>query len=195
MVFVVIISFISGSLLSLRPLVLAPAIDSFATIKGESASSISDLTLNNIGPSLLALLGVGEDNVLRLGVTIALLFVGVTIIIAGLSLAGQSVLIRLKTYLAYDMSVAVHKHMLSLPLSFFHDQKAGDLVSRIIHDVKATANSMESLARGLMISITQVLVTAIILFKTDPILAAVIVGLGVVHISITKKLAKKVRSC
>lgn len=193
-VFVVIISFISGSLLSLRPLVLAPAIDSFATIKGEPASSISDLTLNNIGPSLLALLGVGKDNVLQLGVTIALLFVGVTIIIAALSLVGQSVLIRLKTYLAYDMSVALHEHMLSLPLSFFHNQKAGDLVSRIIHDVKATANSMESLARGLMVSITQVSVTTIILFKTDPILAAVIVGLGAVHIGITKTLAKKVRS-
>jgi hypothetical protein len=63
--FVVIINFISGSLLSLRPLVLAPAIDSFATIKGEPAASIFDLTLNNVGPTLLAILGVGEGNVLQ----------------------------------------------------------------------------------------------------------------------------------
>ena len=193
-IFIVVVSFISGSLLSIRPLVLAPAIDSFAAIKGEPASSISDLTLNNIGPSLLALLGVGGDNVLLLGVAIALMFIGVTVTIAGLSLAGQTVLIRLKTHLIYDMSVAIHKHMLSLPLSFFHNQKTGDLVSRIIFDVKNTANSMESLARGVMVSATQVSVTAIILFRTDPVLASVIVGLGVVHIGITKILSKKVRS-
>ena len=192
--FVVIINFISGSLLSLRPLVLAPAIDSFATIKGEPATSIFDLTLNNVGPTLLAILGVGEGDVLQLGVTIALLFLAVTIVIAGLSLAGQSVMIRLKTYLTYDLSVAIHKHMLSLPLRFFHNQKTGDLVSRIITDANSTANSMESLARGLMVSAAQVSVTAIILFRTDPMLTAVIVGLGTVHIGITKTLAKKVRS-
>ena len=194
MIFVVSISFTSGSLLSLRPLVLAPAIDSFANIKGEPASSIIDLTLNNIGPSLSALLGVGEDNILWLGVTIALMFVGVTIIIAGLSLAGESVLIRLKTNLTYDMSIAIHKHMLSLPLSFFHNQKGGDLVSKIIYDVRTTANSMESLARGFLVSTAQVSVTAIILFRTDPVLSGVIVGLGAVHIGITKTLSKKIRS-
>ncbi len=193
-VFVVIISFISGSLLSFRPLVLAPAIDSFATIKGEPATSISDLTLNNIGPSMLSILGVEEGDYLMLGIVISILFVAITITIAGLSLVGQKVLIRLKTYLTYDMSVAVHKHMLSLPLSFFHAQKTGDLVRRILGDVANTANSMESLARGLMVSITQVSVTAIILFKTDPFLAMVILGLGAVHIGITKTLAKKVRS-
>ena len=192
--FVVIISFISGSLLSLRPLVLAPAIDSFAAIKGEPVSSFSDLTLNNIGPSILAVIGVGEGDILSLGMIIAILFIAVTITIAILNLVGQKVLIRLKIFLTYDMSVAVHKHMLSLPLSFFHNQKTGDLVTRIIGDVNATANSMESLARGLMVSITQVSVTAIILFKTDPVLALVIAGLGVVHIGITKTLAKKVRS-
>ncbi len=193
-IFVVFISFISGSLLSLRPLVFAPAIDSFASIKGEPAASISGLTLNNIGPSLMALLGVGGNNVPRLGVTIAIIFVGLTVIIAGLSLAGQAVLIRLKTHLSFDMSVAIHKHMLSLPLSYFHNQKTGDLVSKILGDVSSTANSMESLARGLMVSATQVTVTAIILFKTDPVLAIVIMGLGAVHIGITKTLAKKVRS-
>ena len=193
-VFVVIISFISGSLLSFRPLVLAPAIDSFSTVKGEPATSITDLTLNNIGPSMLAILGVEEGDYLMLGIVISILFVAITITIAGLSLVGQKVLIRLKTYLTYDMSVAVHKHMLSLPLSFFHNQKTGDLVRRILGDVGSTANSMESLARGLMVSITQVSVTALILFKTDPVLAMVIVGLGAVHIGITKTLAKKVRS-
>jgi len=194
LIFVVIISFLSGSLLSLRPLVLAPAIDAFASIKGEPASSISDLTLNNIGPSMLAILGVGKGDILLLGMIIAISFVAVTIFIAGLNIVGQRVLIRLKTFLAYDMSVAVHKHILSLPLSYFHNQKAGDLVTRIVGDVGGTANSMESLARGLMVSIAQVSVTAIILFKTDPILTAAIVALGTVHIGITKMLGKKVRS-
>jgi len=190
----VFISVISGAMLSLRPLVLAPAIDAFASIKGEPASSISDLTLNNIGPTMLAILGIEKSDILLLGMIIAISFVAVTIIISGFNIVGQRVLIRLKTFLTYDMSVAVHKHMLSLPLSYFHNQKAGDLVSRILGDAGSTANSMESLARGLMVSITQVSVTAIILFKTDPVLTAAIMALGAVHIGITKILAKKVRS-
>lgn len=192
-IFVVIISFISGALLSLRPLVLAPAIDSFASIKGEPAASVSDLTLNNIGPTMLSILGVKEGDIQLLGIVIAILFVVVTIIVAGLNFAGQWVLIRLKTFLAHDMSVAIHKHMLSLPLSYFHNQKTGDLVTRIFGDARGTANSMESLARGMMISMTQVSVTAIILFKTDPMLASAILLLGAVHIVITKTLTKKVR--
>jgi len=190
----VFISFISGALLSLRPLVLAPAIDAFSSAEEAPASSFSDITLNNIGPSLSALLGVGKDDIQLLGVIIAILFVLVTITVASLNIVGQRVLIRLKIFLTYDMSVAIHKHMLSLPLSYFHSQKTGDLVSRILGDVKSTANSMESLARGMMVSITQVSVTAIILFKTDPVLAAAIAGLGAVHIGITKMLTKKVRS-
>ena len=194
MVFIVIINIISGALISLRPLVLAPAIDAFSSIKGEPASSISDLTLNNIGPSMLAILGVEKGDILLLGMIIAISFIAVTITIAGFNIVGQRVLIRLKTFLTYDMSVAIHKHMLSLPLSYFHNQKAGDLVMRIVGDAGSTANSMESLARGLMVSITQVSVTAVILFKTDPVLTAAIVALGGVHIGITKILAKKVRS-
>jgi len=92
------------------------------------------------------------------------------------------------------MSVAIHDHMLSLPLSYFHSQKTGDLVSRAVNDVTKTANSMESLARGLLVSFTQVSVTALILFRTDPVLSAVIVGLGALHIGITKALSKGIRS-
>ncbi len=186
-------SFVSGSLLSIRPLILAPAIDSFVSVKGEPATSISDLSLNNVGPSMLVIMGVEEGDFQLLGIIIALLFIGLTIIVAGLNLVGQKVLIRLRSNLAFDMSVTVHKHMLSLPLSFFHNQKTGDLIVRILGNVGSTARSMESLARGFLVSITQVLVTAIILFKTDPVLAAVIAGLGAIHISITKALSKKVR--
>ena len=174
-------------------MILAPAIDSFVSVKGEPATSISDLSLNNVGPSLLVIMGVEEGDFQLLGIIIALLFIGLTIIVVGLNLVGQKVLIRLRSNLAFDMSVTVHKHMLSLPLSFFHNQKTGDLIVRILGNVGSTARSMESLARGFLVSITQVLVTAIILFKTDPVLAAVIAGLGAIHISITMTLSKKIR--
>jgi ABC-type multidrug transport system fused ATPase/permease subunit len=91
------------------------------------------------------------------------------------------------------MTAAIHKHMLSLPLSYFQNQKAGDLVTRIVGDTRSTANSMESLARGLMVALTQVSVTAIILFKTDPLMTTAIAALGVVHLGITKTLGKRVR--
>ncbi len=191
--FVVMMSFVSGALLSLRPLMLAPAIDSFVSVKGEPAVSFSDLTLNNVGPSLLAVTGVDGSDFQLLGVIIALMFIGVSILVVLLNIIAQRVLIRLKTNLSFDMSVAVHKHILSLPLSFFHNQKAGDLAVKIIGNVVSTSSSMESLARGFLISMTQVTVTAMILFKTDPVLASVIAGLGAVHIIITKTLGNKVR--
>lgn len=194
MLFIVTASFLAGSLLSVRPLVLAPAVDSFATIKGKPATSIAELTLNNVGPTLLSVLGIRSDDLMHLGMVVAVMFVGVTIAIAILNLIGQVVLIKLSNLLSYEMARDLHRHMLALPLGYFYKHKAGDLASRLIHDVNGTAKTMDSLARSALVSLAQLLVSVVILFRTEPLFAAMIAGLGMVHMSITKAMEKRTRA-
>ena len=143
MVFVVVINILIGFMLSMRPLVLAPAIDAFSATRAEPALGFSDLTLNNIGPTLLHSVGIGYDDVMYIAIMIIVLFMSITILLTVSGLMAQKVLVRMKSMITHDMMKDIHRHILSLPLSFFSSQKTGDLVSRITQDVAKTSNSID----------------------------------------------------
>ncbi|MDH3692165.1 MAG: ABC transporter transmembrane domain-containing protein, partial [Gammaproteobacteria bacterium] len=184
----------AGFLLSARPLVLAPALDVFVEKQAKPAGNLSELTLNNVGPTLASMLDFDLDNVLAVGTTVAILFVSVTLLIATLQFATQYSLVRVKTALTYDMMTALHRHLLFLPLGYFHKRRIGDTVSRVSVDVTNTTASLESFSRSIMIAVAQIALTAVMLFRTDMLFATLVVGLGMLHMWITRVLSKRVRS-
>lgn len=183
-----------GVILSVRPVILAPAVDTFAEVRAAPATSIKDLTLNNIGPTILNAFDVDYKDIMQIGMIVVGMFIGLTFVLISLGIFGQILLIQLKSKLMHDMTIVVHRHLILLPLGYFQQQKTGDLVSRITLDVKKTADALDNIARGLLISIAQVAVSVVILFRTDAILAASVVGLGFIHLGITRILQKRIRS-
>ncbi len=193
-IFVVIANIVIGFLLSLRPLVLAPAIDTFSATRAEPAISFAELTLNNIGPTILSVVGLGYGEVMNIAVMIIVLFMSITVLIATGGYLAQFIMIRIKAMIAHDMTRDIHRHVLSLPLGFFNNQKTGDLVSRLTQDVNKTSNSIDVFARGILTSFGQVIVSAVVLFKTDVGLTATVIGIGSIHILITRLLQSRMRS-
>ena len=120
---------------TLRPLVLAPALDAFTGSQGQPATGLSDLTLNNIGPTLAALLHLDPADPIKMGLHVAGLFLLITVAVALLSLGSQILLAHTQLVVQRDMLVALHAHLLTLPLGYFHKHRAGELVSRLTIDV------------------------------------------------------------
>jgi ABC-type multidrug transport system fused ATPase/permease subunit len=190
---VVCLNLIIGIALTLRPLVLAPAFDAFVTVRAPSATRLGELTLNNVGPTLSRVLGVDPANPLRTAVQMAGILVLVTVIVAVLSLTGQIVLAGARTALHRDMLVALHQHLLTLPLAYFHKRRTGELVSRLTQDVTGVSGALDSPVRGVAQALAQVTMAFVIMFRTSATFTLAILGMGCLHFLITRALATRIR--
>jgi len=187
------LSVIVGMGLSLRPLVIAPALDAFVDTQVEPANSIADISLNNLGPTLLSMFNLEDRNILNIGLVVAGLYFSATLIIALIDLIAFSIVIRVRTAILSNMTIALHKHMLTLPLAYFLKAKSGDLVSRLTYDVAKTTNALDRIALGLLKSSAQIIITFAILLKTDPVFTLAVIILGSLHMVVTKILGNRVK--
>jgi subfamily B ATP-binding cassette protein MsbA len=192
-VVLIVINVAVGFLLTARPLILAPALDIFAENKTVPATGIADISLNNFGPTLTARLGLDARDVVFVGKIVVFLFLGVTLVIAASKMAAHAILVRTQTAVARDMTLALHAHILDLPLAYFHKRRAGELVSRLTHDAVKTSGSLDAVVRGILQSVAQLLVVMIVLVRTDILMSLVILGMGGVHLLITRLLGTRVR--
>lgn len=191
-IILVVLNIIIGFMLTLRPLVIAPALDTFIESQAKPAESIADITLNNLGSTLITVFSLDINNKLSIGLFVAILYFVFSIFIAGLNIWVVTLLVRTRTSLLKDMIVALHRHLLTFSLSYFHKKKAGDIVSILNNDVARTSNSLGSVARGVLQSFAQISIAAIILFRTDALFSLLIIAFGSIHIFVTKMLSARV---
>jgi subfamily B ATP-binding cassette protein MsbA len=220
---VVLVNVLVGALTAVRPLVAAPAFTTVLTSEqaapaiqkappaqaeprapdsapgaqegaqdGEEAAPRKGF-LNRIGPELIQRLGLGEASFLTLGMTVAVAYLGVTAAIALFGFIGHVWLVRTRTAVMRDLTTTLHRHLLTLPLSYFQKRRAGDLVSRLTNDVTRTSNAMDGIIRGLLSSLAQICITLSFLIATDAMLAVALLALGAVHFTITRVLSTRVR--
>jgi len=189
---VIALNVVIGFALTLRPLALAPALDSFAGGGGPPASSLSDLTLNNIGPTLAQLFRLDTTDPIRLGIHAAGLFLLITLVVAVLSLGSQMLVTHMQLMIQRDMLVALHAHLLTLPLSYFHKRRAGELVTRLGMDVGRVAGALDVMVRHVLQSTAQVTLTLIVMFRTDALFTLAILTMGSVHLLVTRVLKELV---
>lgn len=189
---VVAFNIVIGFLMGLRPLVIAPALDVFTKTGFEPAASFGELSLNNLGPTLLAISGLEAGNIMAVGFFVAVLFLFLAVVVASLNMAVYVLLTRVKTSMQYDMIMALQRNLLSLNLGILQRKRAGDLVSRVTSDVGATANSMDAVARGILQSLAQLCLMVAILFRTDTLFTGFLFLVGSVHLLITLKLSRGV---
>lgn len=183
-----------GALISLRPLVMAPALDIFIGAKSAGATNLAELNLNNLGVTLLAWLGVEAGDLLKAGAVVAVLYFIVSLLIAVLGFTAFVANQSTRSAVARDMMTGLHRHLLTLPIAFFHKNRAGDLVSRVGHDANTAAGFLDGIVRGFLQSLARTVIILVILLKTDALLTLSIVVIGAVHITITRFLGDRVRN-
>ncbi|MDQ7778142.1 MAG: ABC transporter ATP-binding protein, partial [Planctomycetota bacterium] len=69
-----------------------------------------------------------------------------------------------------DVRMAVCDHMLDLPLGFYHERKAGDILSRLTYDVAATQNAVEVLFGDVLLQPFMILAALGAAFFLSPML-------------------------
>lgn len=193
-IMLVILSVIVGFILTIQPLVLAPALDIMVVSKAKPATSFSELTLSNLGPTMLKVANIEHANMFYIIATVLAAYVAISIIAAILSFLSYLLAMWLRTSIASDMYMELQSHILSLPLSFFQKHKTGDLVSRFTQDVTGTAYSIDSATRGILQSAIQVIVSVIVLFWTDAFLALATIVISSAHMLITRLLSDRIKT-
>ena len=184
----VVLNVAIGFGLTLRPLVLAPALDAFTGSQEPPAAGLADLTLNNVGPTLAALLHLDPADPVRTGLHVAGLFLLITGIVALLGLGSQILL-------AHTQVAGPARHArrapcppLTLPLGYFHKHRAGELVSRLTIDAGSVAGTLDLIVRQTLQSTAQVTLTLAVMFRTDALFTIAILTLGSVHLLVTRGL-------
>jgi len=182
-----------GFLLSVRPLVLAPVLGQVLPGDIQPAHSLGGITLDNLGATLQSFVGDPTSNLATAFLISGILYLGITLAISiiGGSVALWSMAVRLR--ILKDMMIALHGHLLSLPLSYFIKQKSGSLISRFSTDLTKTSASLETIFSGLMRSSVQLLIYTTILFRADSLMTIQVLIVGSLHILISHGLGGRVR--
>ena len=193
LVLLIVLNTITGLLQGLQPLAIAPAVNVVLGSADVPAADAGHITLNNLGPTLMHWMGVDYGNFLHVVLAVIVLYVGVTLLIAGMGTTAFVMSTRIRSLALRDMIVALHRHVISLPLNFFQQRRSGDLISRFTNDTTMTVNALDGLVRGLVQSMIQMVVCVFMLVRTDPMLSLCTLVIGSVHMLITRSLSGYVR--
>jgi subfamily B ATP-binding cassette protein MsbA len=192
-VFLVVLNTCNGFIQAALPLSIAPAVNIILGENPAPATHFSAITLDNLGPTMLHWLGVGSDEFLGVILVVAGIYISLTILMAGLRTLAYVISAYVAGMALYDVIVSLHRHILTLPLSFFNAKREGDVISCFTTDATATVNLLDALIRGLLQSLIQALFLLIVLFRTDSMLALATVAIGGGHFFITRILSGLVR--
>ena len=193
--FLIVLSTIAAACTGLQSLMIAPALDS--ALKSQAAApahGLLDITLNNIGPTILTWLGFSHAGGVGLILIIAGLYILCAFVAAIFTFSSYLLSAWIGAAAFKDLQVAMHKHLLSLSMGFFVRQKTGEVVSRIINDGGETITSLDLSVRQMVLSGVQILFYATLLFKTAPGLTLVTLVVSMLHFVITRVLRDKVRT-
>lgn len=190
----VFLSVLAAFTMPLTALVLAPALHIITLSATAPAAGIADLSLNNFGPTLLSVLHINPGNTWNVIISVIIAYIFVSFVYAILNFSAYLMAMHIRTHVGRDVEVDLYRHVLSLPLSFFQVQKLGDLISRFTEDARGTAYALDGIVRGILQSGIQIVVSIIILVKTEPILAFAAFALGSGHFLITRLLGGRLKS-
>jgi subfamily B ATP-binding cassette protein MsbA len=183
----------TGLLQAILPLSIAPAVNIILGENPEPAQHITEVTLDNLGPTVMFWLGVEASDFLSIITVVAAIYLMCTLAIAIIKTAAYALSASVLGHALKDLIVSLHQHILTLPISFFNAKREGDIISRFTNDSTATVNLLDSLIRGLLQSLIQALFLLVMLFRTDALLAMATVGIGGGHFFITRVLSGMVR--
>jgi len=189
----VLFNLILGFLQTVKPLTLSPAANVILGDAEKPAASISEVTLNNIVATLMSILELDRDSLVKTVLVFCSIYVVLNVLIAILHIISFSLSAWIQSNVLRNMITTLHSHLLSLPISYFQKQQSGILVSRFTANARETSVSLDSLLQKILGSSIQIIFYLIILAKTEPLLTICVFGIGSIHFLITRSLSNLVR--
>src|SRR2546426_12113553 len=107
----VVASLGSATLATLQPLLLAPALDTAVATSTPPARSISELTLNNVGPTILRTVTSGTPDPFLIVVVVALVYVVAVGALSVLNFLAYRFSVHLRILTIMDMQKAQYAHV------------------------------------------------------------------------------------
>lgn len=173
--FLVCISFAASFIIATQPVVFAGimniVIGNDIAVSAQKSAKLLDL--NQIGNRVLMFVaGYSHD---KWGCLLFLAAVFILLTIAASVLNYSTYLLSLKIELQAMKLIQTDllNHLLSLNINFFNHQKTGDLMSRVIHDVRNTANGLGPLLASLLNNAVVIVIYSTYLFSTNALLTIV----------------------
>jgi len=122
------------------------------------------------------------------------LFCALTMVLAVINYLGFIVADCIQIRVTQALQVDLAGHLLGLSLRFFHREKAGELLSRLLQDVRNTAKGFGPLARGLLFDGLQMTVFVVLLWSTSVWLTAASLLFVVSHFGLTQLMKRPSRA-
>jgi subfamily B ATP-binding cassette protein MsbA len=114
--------------------------------------------------------------------------------IRGLLQFGQTYFMRSAgMQLVRDMQNRLHSHILRIPVSYFHDESSGVVISRVINDVKMLGSLFSEVIKTVVISIPTIIVLMAIALYRKWDLALLSITLLPLAAYTTRKIGKKIK--
>jgi len=92
-----------------------------------------------------------------------------------------------------DLSIRAYDHLQALPLRFFHERRQGDILALMTYEV----SHLSGYITGTLLSIIPLLLTAlgsvVLMFRIDPLLAALVAGLVPLFYLLLKVMGRRLR--
>ena len=112
------------------------------TLMSWSDGSFKDVAMNNLYYYSQELINTYGNSTTRLFLGLGLAFM--TLLKTGSYFAGSACLMPIKTGIVRDIRANIYKKILSLPLSFFSEERKGDILARVSTDVNEVDSSITS---------------------------------------------------
>jgi len=195
-VLLVVLSFIAATLNSTYPLLLAPLMDIGAVGQQQPATSIADLTLNNLGATLLSFYSTeqGPKTIWQIMIVIVSMFMIAGVLAALIEFSAHMLSNWITTKAHQDLQVALHGRLLQQELGFFLRSRVGELTTRFITDAGEAMTAMDFAVRHATQAALQVTIYGWLLFKTSPTLACATLLVSFAHMGVTHLIGGRLRA-
>lgn len=180
----------------MQPMILAALLSTLLGSTPESAAPPAQaplLDLSHLGPRVLAWLGPAAADNTRSVPFLGLLFMTQVIVSAALTYAASLVAHRMKVRSTTLLQMALATHLLSQGLRFFHRERAGELLSRFVNDVKSTAQGIGPVVQFMLNDTMQIVLLGALLLSTSVWLTAGAAGLIALHFGLTALMKRPTR--
>lgn len=181
--------YLAASLLTAaQPMVTAPVLEvavhgpeAFAQLAENAPSRLADVDLNNVGQYLLQLLFPQQTSAWDVIVTVAVLYLLVSISLYAVNFLVYLLGIWIRARASRGMQAALFSHVLGLSLDFFNRNRTGELISRLERDTDSVVFGLEAILRSLVVSTVLVVLYGGLLLKTSVRLSLFVVAAAFVQ--------------
>ncbi len=166
----------------------------FSSLKEISNSSGGMFSLGQPANRLLtALNGIVSDSPRAVLVALVLLFALVALAyqLTLFAVRWLSYLVSRRTY--YLLQRELFRNVLHQSITFFHQQKAGDLISRISNDVNVTTDQLSELVQSVVQRLITLMILVFLMVQTSVLVTLIIVSIGALTASLPTLLGRKFR--